>query len=279
MKVIDEKGRLFGKINVIDFLALLFFAFCISTFVFSYSIFKEKAKLPKEFIEVEMNCIFQKVNPEVLKMVSVGDKEIDITGKQIGEIVSIGEIEPYQNVFNLSLEEYLTVKDTVFQSLPAKIKFTMGVKGNNLYYKGKKVSINSLFIFKTAKYSVKTVILSPKIEKWVRVKVRFTGVAPELISIIDKGQVEKNNSGKVIARLSEIIGNKPSEISFLKLEDGKFVIVNDPYSNDLVALLDVLCNEKDSRLYFKNLPVGSGNIITFTSDLYSTSGTIINVEK
>ncbi len=36
MKIVDEKGRLFGKINVIDFLVVLFLACLIAMFYFGY---------------------------------------------------------------------------------------------------------------------------------------------------------------------------------------------------------------------------------------------------
>ena len=42
MKIIDEKGRLFGKVNIIDFLVLLFIFFLVPMFYFGYKLFSKK---------------------------------------------------------------------------------------------------------------------------------------------------------------------------------------------------------------------------------------------
>lgn len=42
MKIIDEKGRLFGKINLIDFLAVLFLLSLTPMFYFGYKIYSKK---------------------------------------------------------------------------------------------------------------------------------------------------------------------------------------------------------------------------------------------
>ena len=39
MRIIDEKGRLFGKINVIDFLVILFLISLTPMFYYGYKIF------------------------------------------------------------------------------------------------------------------------------------------------------------------------------------------------------------------------------------------------
>lgn len=66
-------------------------------------------------------------------------------------------------------------------------------------------------------------------------------------------------------------------MSALKLEENKFVFINDPYRSDIVVLMDILCTEKENTLYFKNFPVRIGSQINFTSDLYIVSGTIIEI--
>ena len=56
MKVINEKGKLFGKINVIDFLVILFFTFMLPAGYFGFKILTTKPPFveePKEFVEIE----------------------------------------------------------------------------------------------------------------------------------------------------------------------------------------------------------------------------------
>ena len=80
MKVIDEKGRLFSKINVIDFLIILFLLCLAPAFYFGYKIVTKKPVViapEMEWIEIEANCRLIKLRPEVLQLISVGDKELD----------------------------------------------------------------------------------------------------------------------------------------------------------------------------------------------------------
>lgn len=44
MKIIDEKGRLFGKINIIDFLVILFLLCILPGFYFGYQILTERPR-------------------------------------------------------------------------------------------------------------------------------------------------------------------------------------------------------------------------------------------
>lgn len=46
MKIIDEKGRLFGKINLIDFMVIVFFLCLTPMFWFGYKIFTKAPTLP-----------------------------------------------------------------------------------------------------------------------------------------------------------------------------------------------------------------------------------------
>ena len=48
MNIIDDKGRLFGKINIIDFMVLLFILCLMPMFYFGYKIFNRKPKLLSE---------------------------------------------------------------------------------------------------------------------------------------------------------------------------------------------------------------------------------------
>ena len=103
MKIIDEKGKLFGKINVIDFLVLLFFLCLTPMFYFGYKIFNKKppqntpaaiVDAPKIFIETELNFILNKLEPETARLISKGDREVNEKGEVIAEIISLGKAIP-----------------------------------------------------------------------------------------------------------------------------------------------------------------------------------------
>ncbi len=61
MKIIDEKGILFGKINVIDFLVVIFFLALIPMFYFGYKLYTKRKVAPpviapEVWADVEIYC-------------------------------------------------------------------------------------------------------------------------------------------------------------------------------------------------------------------------------
>ncbi len=97
--------------------------------------------------------------------------------------------------------------------------------------------------------------------------------------MITQGYIERNTQNRIVGRLKKIISINPSQVQALKLEEGKFVFINDPYRNDIVILLEILCTKRNRVLFFKEFSVKVGSMVTFVSELYSVSGEIIGIEK
>lgn len=404
MKIIDENGRLLGKINIIDFLVLLFLLCLTPMFYYTHKIFiKKPLPAPEEhkiFTEIELRCRFIKVTPEISKIISVSDKEVDGHNKVLGEITWLGESYQSKYKFDLGNNEQLIIDDPSGKDIPAKIKLKAEIRGNTLYYKDYQLLLTTPIEFVTNKYSAKMLILSLEKEvknitidlpvilkdldeedvklisagdaelnekketiseiisigrldnniytinlgqgsftigensskkqlnvkmriscqqiadqlyfkgkslaelsvfsfttdrysvkgeisknyettssykiKITQVQVKFSGVNPELEKVIVEGDTEKKPEGAIMARITHIISNKASEV--LVLKEDKWVTVNHPFNKDITATIELSCVEKEGLLYFKNYPVKIGNSITFTTDLYSISGSIIGLE-
>ncbi|MDD2751952.1 MAG: DUF4330 family protein [Candidatus Omnitrophica bacterium] len=281
MKLIDEKGRLFGKINIIDFSVLVLLLFVLPMFYFSYKLVKKNLskKIVKRIAtEVTIDAKLIQVPQTILNQIAVGDSESDENGKKIAEIVSLGAPVNFKHKIDMGNAQNIIIKDQNLQEVPVKIKLSGYIENDKLYYKENPLSVKSTFDFKTGKYALK---IQPNIEgskKWVQAKVLFMGASPELSNLITKGHMERDSEGTIIGELKEVISNKTSEVSALKMEENKVVLINDPYRNDVVALLNLFCTEKEGSLYFKNYPVKIGNQINFTSDMYSITGSIIGIE-
>lgn len=162
MKIIDDKGRLLGKINVIDFLVITFFISLTPMFYLGYKIFHKQSGdqtkqnvgiQKKEFIETELNLVFKKISPQVLSLISVGDKETGETKETIGEISGLGEVRPYGYEVNVGSSRK-TIIDSVLKDLPVTLRIKAEVRQNNLYYKDRQISDNSVIDFFTDKYRV-----------------------------------------------------------------------------------------------------------------------------
>lgn len=118
MKLVDEKGRLFGVINVIDFLAILFLLLLTPMFYFGYRIFhssvsKTKIEEKKKIVDTSIDIwvMFKNLEPEAIKLISAGDKEIDSDGKVIIEILEVSKIEPNFITIKLSENDIVTKED------------------------------------------------------------------------------------------------------------------------------------------------------------------------
>ena len=158
MKLIDEKGRLFGKINVIDFAVILFLLCLTPMFYFGYKIFNAKpVTVPEVYIETEVNCKFIKLKPEILKQIEVGDREKDASDATIGEITWLGNSKPYQHRIDIGAGNIEIREDPTLKELPVKLKLKASIDTNSIYYKRMKIFLNSPIEFMTNKYIISAI--------------------------------------------------------------------------------------------------------------------------
>lgn len=284
--IIDDKGRLFGKINIIDFSVILVLFLLIPAFYFVYKIKNIKIHGPeRDMVEIELPCNLIKLPPENLKLIAVGDKEFDISGNKIAEISWIGESKVYQYKFYLypnNQRDFIMKDAKGLNEISVKLRIKAEAKDNGLYYKDKRIVYDSPFEFKTDKYKVIAVPLMPgypRKEQWLKVKVKFSALSPELSGIMNQGHTEKDDYGRIVGKLEEILNRKSSEIQALKVEENKVIFINDPYRSDVTALLNLLCTQINEEYYFKNYPVKIGSQINFSSDYYIISGVIVDIKQ
>lgn len=283
MKIIDQRGRLFGKINILDFLASAFLILLIPVFFYGYKIFHKHKPAPNiEWIEINLPCKIIKITANTLKTVKPLDMEIDKNGKQEGQIIWIGEPKPYKETFNnvYNDREVFEVSNPDLLEVPAiiKIQAYSTEDGNLYYYNDQRITAKLPFDFKTDKYSLKVIPQKKELNKeWVELTVKFDYVAPEVNRIMGNGHLEKDKDGNIIGKLKKIVATESTKLSALKSKDDSIFFINDPYRNDIVAVLDLLCVSDDGERYFKNFPIKIGGQIVFSSDMYIISGTIIDI--
>lgn len=169
MKIIDEKGRLFGKINAIDFLAVLFLLCLTPVFFFAFKVFVKQpaplvtSEIPKpdasEKVIIEKALMFRfcRLRPEIVKLIAVGDREISENGQVIGEILYFSM--PSTQIYDIDVGagEKIKIQDPAFEQMYVSLKIKTELKENSLYYKDKQISINSTIDFITDKYRVEAV--------------------------------------------------------------------------------------------------------------------------
>lgn len=208
MKMIDEKGRLFGKINVIDFLVIIFLFSLTPVFYFGYKIFIKKpagqmtiGEAKKTIVEAEFNFDFRKLDPETARLIAVGDKEIDKNGQVIGEILSLGNLEPriYEIDTGGGTKRILT--DPVKKHVLASLRLKLAVKQNSIYYKDKQITSDSAIDFITDKYQVEAFYL-PSLDKTIAKEDLVE--SKEIIDIKNKVDFLQDALNNLDKRLNEI---------------------------------------------------------------------------
>lgn len=180
MKIIDEQGRIFGRINVIDFLVLLFFVSLTPMFYFGYKIFNKKPPVSqasqtgnftgeKEFIQAELKFIFNRVEPKIVGLISLGDKEHDEKNEVIGEIVSLTQAVPFVYEIDTGGAQKMLVEDPLIKQMAVTLRLKAELREGNLYYKDKAVKVNSAIEFDCGKYRLEALYMSsPKMPNEIK---------------------------------------------------------------------------------------------------------------
>ena len=87
MKIIDEKGRLFGKINIVDFVIIVLICVIIPAFFHIYKILgKTPTRIPYSWIKVEAVTFTM---PEIAELIEPGDISLDGFGNPDGKLLAI----------------------------------------------------------------------------------------------------------------------------------------------------------------------------------------------
>lgn len=231
--------------------------------------------------ELELYVVFKGISEDVVRLISKDDMELNSEGRSIVKILDIGKVEDNTYDIDLSDGNSLTAIDVSKKQLNAKIRLTVETKYNNqVFFKNQRLLYNSYIEFKTDKYSIKGKISRILYkEQHVNLQVKFSGIIPELASLIKEGDVAKDMEGRIKGQVKSIVSNKSSEVQVLTLQDNKYVAVSNPSQKDIVVILDLICDERNGTLYFKDYLVKVGSMLNFATDSYSMNGTVIGLEE
>ena len=119
---------------------------------------------------------------------------------------------------------------------------------------------------------------SLQMERWITIQIRFSEIYPEISGIISSGDVEKNSSGKTIAKLTSIASITPSKV-WVAVDNKVLSPIDDPVKKDIIANIEVLCTERNGVFYYKGNPIRIGDTITFTTNLYNASGMVVDIKR
>jgi len=273
MRLIDEKGKLFGKVNVIDFLVIIFFVTVLPLFFFGYRLFtkpelKSTVNSQHPLVETEINCFFSRVNPEIIKQISIGDKDIGPGSELIAEVIKLGKPRPHRYEFDLGDGESIVMEDKIFKDLPAKLKISGYARADALYYKDIPLKIDSSFEFQAKDYSANAVIASEFHETEIEFYGKFVAVEPELVDLISLGDQEIIGKDSVIGVITWLGEVQPYQF-LLDIGSGRRVLKKDEMLKEVPARLKIQMEAKNNAIYYKNTKIIFNSPFKFSTDGYA----------
>ena len=164
MKIIDEKGRLFGKINIIDIIVVVFLLSLLPMVYYGYRIITAEKIIPdQERVTVEVRFIV--IVSEIAHAMEPGDFEKSNLCNEEGEIVEIIGRRPINPVILESfMSESKNAKSMSHLPVPltdvtVKLNLLCTRRSETLYYDNRPLKIGMPFIFSTDLYDASGVIV------------------------------------------------------------------------------------------------------------------------
>ena len=137
MKIIDEKGKLFGIVNIIDLCIILFVAVVAAVVVMFFSANSNtEAQATQKRITIEVKAIEKDICDAMLKDKKIFDK---VQNKALGTLVDV-KIEPSVE-YNLSKDTGEHIKSEVPNRFDAEL--VIDVSSNEELYVGKRMSVST----------------------------------------------------------------------------------------------------------------------------------------
>lgn len=160
MKVIDEKGRLFGKINVID---LMIIVLIVAVFLgVGYKLFlqdnnsvNDSAKVSKE---AEVTFCLKTIAPGTEEALAVGDKLIANDVVTDAEIIDV-QISDSQAANPDENGKVVISSNPLYKKAVVTVKMSVEVTEGGVSFMGESIKANDTFDFETAAFIGKADII------------------------------------------------------------------------------------------------------------------------
>ncbi|MDD5680539.1 MAG: DUF4330 domain-containing protein [Candidatus Omnitrophica bacterium] len=162
MKFIDDKGRIFGKVNLIDFLVILFLLGLTPLFYLGNKALTQKwdVKDTKKIL-VKIKCA--SVMPELANVFREGEIVRDSEGNAIGVLKKIISNVPSEiitiNQFNLRNNDYFLVPNPSGKDVVCLFEMNCTESKGVFYFNNQPVKIGSNVAVNTDIYNIQGVVI------------------------------------------------------------------------------------------------------------------------
>ncbi|MEA3515054.1 MAG: DUF4330 domain-containing protein [Nanoarchaeota archaeon] len=256
MAFIDDKGRLLGKINIIDLMVIMFVVLIIAVGA-KFVLFKPAP----EYITAEV--LAQNQPYEVISRIAIGSQILDSSQIKVGEVLEIDTIPAGAN-----------------KDLTLYLNLSVRKEDGRIYFLNNEMLINRNLDIKIANIKLDTRIISlnqtQTNEKKAAIEVLFKNREPWLAEIISKGDIEVSHKGRIVARIKDA-EYAPAQM-VITSDTGNVYEREHPLNKDITAKFEIIAKKKGNSLLFHNQEVKIGQQFTFYNENYIITGTIISRE-
>jgi hypothetical protein len=136
MPLLDNKGRLFGKVNIFDLLVILILVLVVAFFLYKYA-FQPQVDFAQDCF---ITLVWSNVEPDVTKWVQVGDRATDGKGNTVLEVAEV-TIRPARVPVTTSDGQMLVVEHPHLKSVFIKAHAPKIAKTGIFELKGQELKI------------------------------------------------------------------------------------------------------------------------------------------
>jgi hypothetical protein len=157
VKLLDTRGRLFGVINVIDFLIVVLFVTFVSGFAYT-RYFRNRVLETLVPRDIQVTFMVPTVRGPSIEAVSVGDRVVESkTNGYLGEVIAVSS-EPADVVTQLPDGRYYEMPSTNRKDLYVVVEGPGKVTGNAIILGSQEVRIGAKVSIKTNLYAFESIV-------------------------------------------------------------------------------------------------------------------------
>ena len=259
MRLIDEKGRLFGKINFLDLAVCCGIVVTVVVGFQGYHLLKT-VQAPVPWVlrdQVEVYCVFDGFPEGLLSKIRLGDTERDPTGRLVIEVL---EVFPPKNAIYAAIfgpnMQFHSKSDIVRKQVTTRLRLYGDAQDDpqrRFSCKGIMIQNGTRIDFMTDKYVVRGIIRpGPEREVLVRLKGKNPGYIWNLIKSGDP--IYDPDEGFISGEVVEFIPAPP---------------------NDVFLWVKLRCWEVGPQLFFGASPIRVGSSLQIVSDSYNLQNCLV----
>ena len=162
MRIINEKGKLFGLINIIDLGVILLLVGMVPMIYFGYKVIL--AGYTSKLEEVTVKIRFEDIEMHLVNTMKEGDVQRESSGREIGKLVSIDNINPSDGIMILNKSVVVKVDPSKRKDVFITVDLLCEKEAESLYYNDNPLKIGADIVFSPYLYTATGDVLDIKIK-------------------------------------------------------------------------------------------------------------------